>query len=107
MRYDNINEMKNKALQLYSSGKNYTEIAQNIGCSRNYVSNLIKNEREVLEKKYSKILKVYKNPNRTKKNLTIGIELLNLIGVSKDENVDDYVKVTFDKKNKILILKKY
>lgn len=107
MKYDNKNNMKELAIELYLNGKNYTEISRIIGCSRNYVSNLIRSDERVVEKKNSKILKVYKNSNKTKKNLTIGIELLTLIGVSKNENVDDYVQIWFDNKNKNLILKKY
>lgn len=107
MKYNNREEMKNKAIKLYLNGKNYIEIAKILGCSRNYVSNLIKDDEAIIKKQTTKILKVYKSPNRRKKNLTIGIELLGLIGVNKSEKVDDYVQVQFDKKNKNLILKKH
>lgn len=107
MKYNNKDEMKERAIKLYLEGKTYIEIAEIIGCSRNYVSNLIKNSDEVIKKQTNKILKVYKNPNRTKKNLTIGIELLSLIGIDRDESIDDYVQIIFDEKNENLILKKY
>ena len=107
MKYSNIEEMKRIALELFLNGKNYTEIANSLGCSRNYISHLINNEDEVIKRKYTKVFKVYKNPNGTKKHLTIGIELLSLIGVSRNKDENDYVKIIFDEKNKNLILKKY
>lgn len=107
MKYNNKEEMKEHAIQLYLNGKNYIEIAKIIGCSRNYISNLIKNDIKIKEKQNNKVLKVYKNPNKGKKNLTIGIDLLSKIGINKDNTSVDYVQVSLDEKDKSLIIKKY
>jgi len=107
MKYKDKDYMKEQAIQLYIEGKNYIEIAKIIGCSRNYISNLIKNDIKIKEKQNTKVLKVYKNPNKGKKNLTIGIDLLSKIGINKDNTSIDYVQVSLDEKNKSLIIKKY
>lgn len=107
MKYKNKDDMKKQAIQLYIEGKNYIEIAKILSCSRNYVSNLIKDDEKVKEKQNNKVLKVYKNPNKGKKNLTIGIDLLSKIGIDKDKKSTDYVQVNLDEKNKTLIIKKY
>ena len=38
MKYNNKDDMRNQAIQLYLNGKNYIEIAKILSCSRNYVS---------------------------------------------------------------------
>lgn len=107
MKYNNKDEMREQAIQLYLGGKNYIEIAKILSCSRNYVSNLIKDDMKVKEKQNNKVLKVYKNPNKGKKNLTIGIDLLSKIGIDKDNKSTDYVQVKLDERNNSLIIKKY
>ena len=107
MKYKNKDDMRRQAIQLYLEGKNYIEIAKILSCSRNYVSNLIKDNEQVKEKQNNKVLKVYKNPNKGKKNLTIGIDLLSKIGIDKDNQSIDYVQINLDEKNKSLIIKKY
>ena len=55
MKYNNKEEMKEQAIQLYTNGKNFIEIAKIIGCSRNYVSTLIKNDDRVQKYKNNRI----------------------------------------------------
>ncbi len=106
MRYKNREELKERAISLYIAGKSYVEISKIIGCSRNYVSSLIKNDERIRSFHNQKILKVYKNPNNSKKNLTIGIDLLSKIGVSNECDFADYVNVFLDESNNQLIIKK-
>lgn len=105
MKYKNREEMREKAIQLYLENKKYDEIGKILNCSRNYASKLIRNSEKVIEKKNTKILKVTKNKN--KKNLRIGINLLNEIGINNNSEIDEYVKATVDRINKQIIIKKY
>lgn len=107
MKYDNKKEMKKQAIKLYLQGKNYVEISDILGCSRNYVSTLIRNDNRIIEKQNKKILKVYKNAKTGKKNVTIGIDLLSKIGIDRRKEIEDYVQVEFDKNTNQLILKKH
>ncbi len=107
MKYKNKEELKEKAIELYSNGNSYIEIAQIMGCSRNYISELIRDDERIKLIHSQKILKVYKNPNNSKKHLTIGINLLCEIGISPDCSNTEYVIVSLDKKNGQLIIKKH
>ena len=54
MKYSNREELKNKFVKLYLQGKTMQEIAKLTGCSRNFVSNLIKDNELVKDKKNKK-----------------------------------------------------
>ncbi len=103
MRYKEKEKIKETALQLYLQGKNFTQIAREIGTSRNYISSLLKADLEKMQ--YTKTLKVYKN--NKKKHITIGIEALEQIGISKDSSIIDYIDVLVDKDKKRIILTKH
>ncbi len=103
MRYKEKEKIKETALQLYLQGKNFTQIAKEIGTSRNYISSLLKADLEKMQ--CTKTLKVYKN--NKKKHITIGIEALEQIGISKDSSVIDYIDVLVDKDKKRIILTKH
>ena len=107
MKYKNKEKLKEQAIQLYMKGKTYMEISEVLGCSRNYVSELIRDDERIKQLHNQKILKVYKNPNKGKKNLTIGIDLLSKIGISTEYSSTDYVKVSLDKESQQLIIRKH
>lgn len=101
MKYKNKDSLKEKAVQLYLEGKTYIEIAKILNVSRNYVSNLIKDDVRVIEK--SKIIKVTKGSH---KFLKIGINLLNKIGITSNSDVDEYVEISVNSKENAIIVKK-
>ncbi len=106
MKYNNKNEMKEQAVLLYLKGKTYIDIAEIIGCSRNYVSNLIKNDERVVKKQNLKVLKIHNSTPTTKKSLTIGINVLNKIGISRNNDIEEYVELLIDESNKQILIKK-
>ncbi len=107
MKYNNKEEMKEQAIQLYTNGKNFIEIAKIIGCSRNYVSTLIKNDDRVQKYKNNRIVKLYKKERKSTIILPISLEYWEKIGISKNPDIDEKVEVQVDEKNKVILIKKY
>lgn len=101
MKYENKDELKEKAIQLYLEGKNYTKIAKELNISRNYVSRIIKDDIRVVEKEH--ILKVSK---KCPKNLVISNKFLNKIGITNNSKIDEYIEISIDIKNNCILLKK-
>lgn len=99
-------ELKEECIKLFLEGKNYTEIAKNTGYSRQYITELIKDDKRVKKKLNKRTVKVYKLKNRARANISIGVDFLNKIGISKDFKKNDYVEVKVDEKNKIITIKK-
>lgn len=99
-------DLKRKSIQLFLDGHNYTEIAKLTGYSRQYITELIKDDEKVKEKLNIRTVKVYKLKNRTRANISIGIDFLSKIGINKDFNKTDYVEVKLNEKNKTIIIKK-
>lgn len=106
MKYKNKENLKEQAIELYLKDNNYIQIAKILGCSRNYISNLIKDDIRIKNKKNKKTLKVYKSQHG-KKHLTIGIEILNNIGISNNIMLDEYVDILVDKENGQIVLTKH
>jgi len=100
-KYENKDELKEKAIQLYLEGKNYTKIAKELNISRNYVSRIIKDDIRVVEKEH--ILKVSK---KCPKNLVISNKFLNKIGITNNSKIDEYIEISIDTKNNCILLKK-
>lgn len=105
--YNNKDEMKEKAIGLYLQGKNYTQIGSILGCSRNYVSELIKEEHKIKEYKNTKIIRLYKNPNYSKIVAPISLNFWEKIGISKNADIIDNVEISVDEIEKIIIIKKH
>ena len=99
-------ELKEKCIKMFLSGKNYTEIAKLTGYSRQYVTDLIKDDERVKEKLNTKIIKVYKMKNSTRMKIPVNTDFLNKIGISKDKIKDEYVEIKLDEKNKTITIKK-
>lgn len=99
-------ELKEKCIKMFLSGKNYTEIAKLTGYSRQYVTDLIKDDERVKEKLNTKIIKVYKMKNSTRMKIPVNTDFLNKIGISKDKRKDEYVEIKLDEKNKTITIKK-
>lgn len=107
MKYNNREEMKEEAIKLYLEDKNYIEIAKIIGCSRNYVSNLIKEDTRVKSYKNKKIVKLYKKLNQSKITIPISLDYWQKIGVSKNPNIAENIEITVDEKKQIILIKKH
>lgn len=99
-------DLKRKSIQLFLDGHNYTEIAKLTGYSRQYISNLIKDDERVKEKLNKRIVKVYKYKNVTKATIPIGVDFLREIGIDSKSNNDDYVEIQLNKKDKTITIKK-
>lgn len=99
-------DLKEKCVQLFLEGKNYTEIAKLTNCSRQYVSNLIKDDKRVKEKLNKKIIKVNKLKNTTRLKISISTDFLSKIGITKDYKKDDFVEISVNEKTKTITIKK-
>lgn len=99
-------DLKEKCIQLFLEGKNYTEIAKLTNCSRQYVSNLIKDDKRVKEKLNKKIIKVNKLKNTTRLKISINTDFLSKIGITKDYKKDDFVEISVNEKTKTITIKK-
>lgn len=104
MKYNNKDIMYKKAVKLYLQGKSYKEIAEILGCSRNYASKLIKDDSNVKEKQNTKTLKLYKNRKRIE--LALIDNTLTKIGFSRS-NINEYADIFIDEKNQQIIIKKH
>lgn len=107
MKYKNREELKNKFVELYLQGKTMQEIAKLTGCSRNYVSNLIKDNKLVKDKRNRKIIKVYKLKNQNRMTVSINTEFLRKIGITNNQDKDEYVDVFVNEKNNTITIKKH
>ena len=107
MKYKNREELKNKFVELYLQGKTMQEIAKLTDCSRNYVSNLIKDNKLVKDKRNKKTIKVYKLKSQNRMTVSINTEFLRKIGINNNQNNDEYVDVFVDEKNKTITIKKH
>lgn len=99
-------DLKEECIKLFLDGKNYIEIAELTNHSRNYIANLIRDDNRVKEKLNTRIVKVYKLKNSTRMKIPISTDFLSKIGISKDNNKDEYVEINLDEKNKTITIKK-
>lgn len=99
-------QLKEKCVNLYLSGKTYTEISKEEGYSRKYISDLIKDDARIIEKKNNRKIKVYKRKNSNQMIIYIPNFLIRKLGISNDNNKTEYVNITFNKETNSLIIKK-
>ncbi len=99
-------KLKEEFIQLFLEGKSIAEISKLTGWSRKYITNLIKNDNRIIEKENTKILKVSKQKEGKQLVTYIPSKFLENIGISRNKNEIEYVKVTQDLKNKTIIIKK-
>lgn len=99
-------ELKEKCVNLFLEGKNYTEIAKLTGYSRQYISKLIKEDERVKERLNKKIIKVNKLKNSSRFKLSLSTEFLSKIGISKDYKKSDYIEIKLNEKSKTITIKK-
>lgn len=98
--------LKEQCINYFLDGKTLTEIAKLTGWSRKYITNLIKNDERVIKKENTKILKVSKQKEGKQLVTYIPSKFLENIGISRNKDDVEYVKVTQDLKNKTIIIKK-
>lgn len=99
--------MKAEAIELYLRGDNFSEIAKKLDCSRTFITNLIKDDDKIKEKRNFSTIKVYKNYKNKKMRLALSNLFLDGIGVDRDCRKIDYVDVFLDKENEQIIIKKH
>lgn len=107
MKYDNKDLLRKKCVELYLDGKSMSEISKVVNCSRNYVGQLLKNTKEVIQYRNKSKVKVFKYKSINKMTVPISVNFLNKIGISKDVNVAEYVDVSVDDKKKEIIIRKH
>lgn len=99
-------ELKEYCIELLLQGKTVTEIANLTGWSRKYITNLLKNDERYLQTKNNKKIKVYKRKSSNHMIIYIPTTFIENLGISKDRNKLEYVNVSFDKKNNMIMIKK-
>lgn len=107
MKHVNKSDLKEQAVQLYLNGNNYADIAKIIGRSRNYVSNLIKEDDRVTNYKNQRIVKLYKNANDSRITVFIPLDYWEKIGVSKNPNISENIQMVVDEQTKRIIIEKH
>lgn len=107
MKHVNKNEIKEQAVQLYLNGKNYVDIAKIIGCSRSYVSNLIRKDDRVVNYRNQKIVKLYKHASNSKITVSIPLDYWEKIGISKNPDISENIQMVVDEQTKRIIIEKH
>lgn len=102
----NKKELKEKCINMYLQGKTFIEIAKLTGWSRTFITNLIKNDKRIIDKRNTTKIKVYKNKKTKRISLTLNKETLNKIGISDDSYKDEYVNVLYNEKDNSIVIRK-
>lgn len=105
-KYMNREELKEKSIELYMSGKTLTEIANIFKKSRTYITNLIKDDEKYIAIKQNRKIKVYKRKNYKQMTIHIPTEFIKGIGITEDKNEKEFVNVFFDRVNNHIIISK-
>ena len=107
MKYNNKEEIKENAIKLYLEGKTLIEIAEQTGCSRNYLGNLIKNDRRIKDYKNNKTVQLYKHKNQRRISVPISTEFWEKIGISNEIDIKDLVDITVNENKRTITIKKH
>lgn len=100
-------EIQKVAVKLFLEDFNYTEIGEQLGYSRQFITNLIKDDPRIQEKRNHSTIKVYKNCKNKKMRLGLSSSFLCEIGINKDCSQVDYVDVFLNKEKREIIIKKH
>ena len=100
-------ELKKKFIEMYLEGKTYSEIAKLTGWSRTFVTNLIKDDKKIIEKNHMKKIKVYKRKDNKQMTISIPTDFIKKIGISEDLNITEYVDIYIDENTKNIVIKKH
>lgn len=104
----NINELKEKCIFLYvKKNKTFSDIAKEVGYSRTYITNMIKEDPRIIAKRNEKIIKVYKRANTNQMRIEIPTEFIEKLGISHNKNIAEYVKILFNESAKKIIIEKH
>lgn len=107
MKYNNKEEIKEKAIEMYLNGKKIMEIANETNCSRNFIGNLIRNDKRVQQYRNKKVEKLYKWKKQPRINVSIPVEYWLKIGISKDCEIHESVELVVDENNKTIVIRKH
>lgn len=100
-------ELKEQCIQLYLEGKTYVEIEKLTGWSRTSIANLIQDDKRVIDKKNTKITKVYKRQDNKQMSIYIPTEYLEALGITSNNDIEEYVEINCNKNEKTLIIRKH
>ena len=105
MKNKNTEKLRKKFIDLYlNKNMNIKQISEKTGHSRQYISNLINDNKDIIKKKNTKIISIYKYKNPNKMNVYIPVSFLKSIGISSNINEKEQVEVSLQN-NKIIIEK--
>lgn len=107
MNFKEKQNLKDKAIELYLKGYNFSQIADKLNYSRTFITDLIKDDDKIKEKRNRAILKVYKNLKNKKMQIGLSNDFLTKIGIDKDCSKIDYVDVVVEEDKQRIIIKKY
>lgn len=107
MNEEEKKEIKNEAVKLFLEGFNFTQVGNELGYSRQFITNLIKDDPRIQEKRSCTTIKVYKNRKNKKMRLGLSNSFLYEIGIDMDCLKVDYVDVFLDKEKKQIVIKKH
>lgn len=100
------NELREHCINMFINGISLSKMAENIGKSRTYITNLIKDDERYKSYKQNRKIKVYKRKHYKQMTIHIPTEFIKGIGVTDDKNRKEFVNVFYDKNaNQIIITK--
>lgn len=107
MKYDNKDLLKKKCVDLYLQGNSMIEISKIVNCSRNYVGQLLKDDSSIIQFKNTSRVKVNKLKSQKRMLVSISTNFLKKIGISDNPDIDEYVDVTVNDRDKFITIKKH
>ena len=99
-----MNDLKTNAIKLYNDGMTMQQIADQYGCSRQYISQLLRNEEKKKIKHDKRTIKLYKYKNQNRIHVYVPISYLKAIGIDTSIDVEESVNIELNE-DKIIITK--
>lgn len=104
---NNVEELKERCIQLYLDNNNYTDISKITGYSRKYITDLIKDDVRVVNKQKIRTIKVHKRRDRKGLYIPVPVKFIKEIGVNDNLKIDEYVDITVNKNDNSIIIKRH
>lgn len=98
--------LREKFVELYSNGKNVSQISLETGYSRKFITGLLKGDCSSEDALHKKI-KVYKRSDNHQMSVYIPTPFLTKIGISQNVKDVDFVDVLLSKDSNEIIIKKH
>ena len=104
---NNVEELKERCVQLYLNNKSYTDISKITGYSRKYITDLIKNDVRIINKQQIRTIKDHKRKDRKGLNIPVPVKFIKEIGINDTIKEDEYVDISINKKDNSIVIKKH